>query len=143
MSDERMTDAPVPDNSRHVTTGVPPTRAPADWRSASTAPFKRPTVAWLCLRVVGTAAAAAAFVYVCWLMSGSVYAEPRMLCGPLGLFRYQDTASKVWAVEIMAVLLPCIFAVGVWRNAATIVLSVLALLCWVAYSFWTEAMASV
>jgi hypothetical protein len=32
--------------------------------------------------------------------------------------------------------------VGVWRNAATVTLSILAVLCWVAVGIWIEGTAS-
>jgi hypothetical protein len=43
----------------------------------------------------------------------------------------------------MTLLLPCIFAVGVWKNAATVVLAIVAVLGWIGFGLWLEIMASV
>ena len=132
MSDHRITNVPTPGNSRHITTGVLPTVPGADCPSVTVPLPKRPSSVWLCVRLAGTAAVAAVFVYACWLMSGTQYFELRVLAGPLFLFRTGAIADKVSAFPILAAWLSSIFAVGVWRNAATIMLSILALLCWVA-----------
>ena len=96
------------------------------------------------MRYVLTILAAALFVALCWLMSDSVYSEPRMLAGPVILFRSLSWNEdfKVGAV-LMLIFLPCIFTVGVRTNAVTVVLSIFGCLCWVAFGFWVEAMASV
>jgi len=143
MSDDRITDVPTPGNSRHVATGVPPA-LPAGDRLNLVALRPRPSpVVWMCVRVVGTAAVAAAFVYVCWLISGSVYPGPRELAGPVALLRTWGREDHFIGAVATLVLLPLIFAVGVRANAATVVLSILAGLCWVGFGLWIEAMASV
>jgi hypothetical protein len=142
MSDHRITDIPIPGNSRDVTTGVPPTVPGANWPSDTVPLPKRPSAVWLCVRVATTAAAAAVFVYACWLMSGSLDLKLRTLSGPLLLFRSEAILDQVSVFPMLAVWLPSIFAVGVWRNAATIMLSILALLCWVAFGFLLDAMSA-
>ena len=65
-----------------------------------------------------------------------------MLAGSVWLFRTQSVEDKVMGAAGTVLLLPCIFAVGVWRNGATVVLSILGLLLWVAVGFWIEGIAS-
>lgn len=138
MSEQRITRVPAPPGFDRTTgprqlgvVGKPNEPVPS---------FRRLTHSclWLCLRLAFTALAVTAFVYICWLMSGSDYSTPRMFSGPLFLFRTQSSGDKASGIAMTAVLLPCMFAVGVWRNAATIVLSILAMLCWIALGFWIE-----
>ena len=75
-------------------------------------------------------------IIVCWLMGGSVYAEQRMLSGPLWAFNTTYIESAVFAIVATAFLLPCIFAVGIWRNKATVTLSILGCLAWVVAPAW-------
>jgi hypothetical protein len=93
-------------------------------------------------RLAVSAVIAMAFLIVCWLAANSVYGDTRLLAGPLGFFRTQSIEDKVFGAIPTAILLPCIFAVGVWRNAGTIVLSILGLLSWVAVGIWIEGLAS-
>jgi hypothetical protein len=66
-----------------------------------------------------------------------------MLAGPVWLFRTESIADKATGVIGTALLLPCIFAVGVWRNAGTFLLAIFAILCWLGAGLWIEAIASV
>ena len=141
MSEDCITDVPRFGTSRHIATGAPPTSSGAHWPSGTVPLPKRPLAVWLCVRVAGTAAVAAIFVYACWLMSGASDPQLQILSGPLFLFRTGPIEDKVSAFLILAAWLPSIFAVGVWRNAATIMASILALLCWVALGFFIEGMS--
>ncbi len=128
-----------------MTTDLPPAPPVTAWPGDPAYPRRRSSALWLCVRVVYTVAAAAAFVYVCWLMSDSVYPEPRMLSGPVCLFHGQWSwgCDAELGLGMLVVLLPCIFAVGVWRNVATITLSILSCLVWAAIGFWIEVIASI
>ncbi|CEF49245.1 unnamed protein product [uncultured bacterium] len=97
----------------------------------------------LFVRLAGTTLAAMAFLFLCWIMAGSVYGDTRLLAGPVGFFRTQSVADKIGGAVPTGILLPCIFAVGVWRNTATIALSILAAFCWIAVGIWIEGIASV
>lgn len=101
-----------------------PSRGQFFWRSAS------------------TMLAATVFVYWCYRLSDSVYGEIRMLAGPASLLHTLSTQDKIVGISGMIVLLPGIFAVGIWRNAVMVILSVIAILCWLAFGCWLEAMAS-
>jgi hypothetical protein len=93
-------------------------------------------------RLAITTVIAMAFLIVCWLAANSINGDMRLLAGPVGFFRTQSIEDKVFGAVPTALLLPCIFAVGVWRSAPTIVLSILALQCWVAVGIWIEGTPS-
>jgi hypothetical protein len=97
----------------------------------------------LLLRLAGTLLVAGAFLIVCRLMSDSVYGDTRLFAGPIWLFRTQSIEDKLLGGLGAGLLLPCIFAVGVWRSPATILLAILALVCWIGIGIWLEAIASV
>jgi hypothetical protein len=105
-------------------------------------PNESPTRSRFFLRLPCTMLAAAIFVYWCHLLSDSVYGEVRMLAGPVWLLRTRSIEDKIVGITGMIALLPGIFAVGIWRNALMVILSVIAILCWIAFGFWLEAMAS-
>jgi hypothetical protein len=86
--------------------------------------------------------AGAVFVGLCWILSGSLYGDPRILAGPVLLLRTQGTEDHVIGATLILILLPSMYVVTVWRNAATIALSALSCLGWIAVGFWIEAMAS-
>lgn len=131
MSDD-ITNVPTPGNSRHATTGLPPGPPAAAWPNiAVPRPNPRSTI-WLCLRAAGTVAIAAAFVYLCWLMSDSVDPTPRILAGPVVLLRSWNAQDKLFGLVMIAGQLPCIFAPGVRFHAVTLTLSVLGCAVWVA-----------
>jgi hypothetical protein len=88
----------------------------------------------LLLRLVGTLAAATVFVGRCWLARGSVYADLRWLAGPI-LF------DSVSAAVVSAILLPCLFAVGVRASPVTIALAIVASLFWVGLGLFSEICA--
>ncbi len=92
------------------------------------------------IRLAGTALAAMAFLFLCWLMASSVHGDTRLLAGPVGFFRTQS--DKIIGSVLTVILLPCIFAVGVWRNATTVTMSILGLVCWIAVGVWIEGTAS-
>jgi len=141
MSDDDITNAPTPGNSRHVTTGLPSGPPVADWPNIAVPRPNPQTAIWLRLRAVGTVAVAAVFVYLCWLMSGSVYPNPRILAGPVVLLRSWHAGDKAFGVLMIAGQLPCIFAVGVRFHAVTLTLSVLGCAVWVAVGglLWASA----
>jgi hypothetical protein len=142
MNDERITRMPAPSSSHHVTPVATP--QPTDEEPGDPAlSVGSPEPVWLLGRAIGTVTVAAAFVIVCWLLGGSVFSEQRMLSGPLRAFNTTGGGGKTFAIAVTVLLLPCIFAVGLWRNKATITLSILGCLGWVALSFWFEAMDSV
>jgi hypothetical protein len=93
-------------------------------------------------RVIGTALAAAAFVFQCWMLANNDIGDLRMLAGPVGFLRTQSMADKATAVILVVILLPAIFAVGIRRNAITVVLAALGLVGWVVIGFWIEGSAS-
>jgi hypothetical protein len=87
------------------------------------------------LRFAAAALAAAAFVFLCWLMNDNVNSLPRILSGPTSQFRTYQFEDQAIGVVVTAILLPCIFAVVIWRNKGTVALAVLALLFWFCFSF--------
>jgi len=74
-------------------------------------------------------------------MGDSVHGETRMLAGPVAFFRSHTMENIASGAVGVAILLPCIFAVGVWRNPGTIVLAFLAGVCWVGIGVWLEVIA--
>ena len=96
-----------------------------------------PTIAKYYLRVVASWWAAVSFVFLCWLSGNSG------ISGPVMLFATQGVEDKIVGSIVMAILLPPMFAVGVWRNAFTIALSIVAFVCWLGFGLWLEALASV
>ncbi len=94
------------------------------------------------LRFAAAALAGAAFVFLCWLMSDNVDSLPRILSGPTSQFRAYQVEDKAFGVAVTAILLPCIFAVVIWRNKATVALAVLGLLFWFGFGFLNEVLAS-
>ena len=95
------------------------------------------------MRYVLTILAAAAFVGVCWLISDSVNGDTRILAGPVLLLRTWGAEDHAIGAGLMLILLPCIFAVGIRTNAVTVILSILACLCWVGFGLLVEGIASV
>jgi hypothetical protein len=106
-----------------------------------------------CVRLVCTAMAAIAFVVLCWAISHSVNSDTRILAGPILLFSLDgirddltrslvNTDLKVGGL-VTGALLPSMLAVGVWRNWATVVLSILACICWVGFGLWVEVISSI
>jgi hypothetical protein len=91
------------------------------------------------LRLLGTVLAALAFFFLCMAMRESVYPELRILSGPVWLLHTASAEAHCRGTIGAVILLPCMFVVGLWRNTATKVLSVLAGLCWVGFAFWIEA----
>jgi hypothetical protein len=75
-------------------------------------------------------------------MAGSVDGDIRFLAGPVGFFRTQSVVDEGSGAVLTAILLPCIFATGVRRSAVPVVLSILAVLCWIAVGVWIEGTAS-
>jgi hypothetical protein len=148
MSEERITQVPATGNSDRVQTGV--TQRQADEESSNPTRLPSPPArAWFYLRLASGAMAAMLFVAVCRVMSYSVYSEPRMLAGPVLLLRYGWPINEMLipgnliGAGLMVVLLPSIFAVCVWRNAATITLSIGACICWILIGLWIDGLASV
>jgi hypothetical protein len=76
-------------------------------------------------------------------MSHSVYSETRSLAGPILLLKTWGSEDQKIGSIVAFVLLPAIFAVGVWRHWLTIVLSILAVLTWIGFGLWLEVIASV
>jgi hypothetical protein len=147
MSDERITKVPSPNSSRNVMTAAAP-RPNGEGVRDSVLLVGSPKPVWLLGRVICTVTVAAAFVILCCLLGGSVYPEGRMLSGPLWGFNLASVgharlADAGCAIVLTALLLPCIFAVGVWRNTATITLCVLGCLAWLAIGFLCDVIASV
>ena len=66
-----------------------------------------------------------------------------MLAGPIWLFRTQSIDDKISGAIGVAILLPCMFVVGIWCNRFTIGLAVLGALSWLTVGFWIECMASI
>jgi hypothetical protein len=93
----------------------------------------------LLLRLTGTVLAAVAFFFLCKALSKSVYPEVRILSGPIWLLQTDSAEAHRTATAGIAILFPCIFAIGLWRNTATKVLLVLGGLCWVGFAAWIEA----
>jgi hypothetical protein len=76
-------------------------------------------------------------------MAGSVYGDIRLFAGPVGFLRGTWSVTDLVSGAIpTGILLPCIFAVGVWRNTATVALSILGIMCWIAVGIWIEGIAS-
>jgi hypothetical protein len=96
----------------------------------------------LAVRLTGTALAAMSFLLLCWLIADSVDGDTRILAGPVGFFRTQDVTDKIIGSIPIGILLPCIFAVGLWRSTATVILSSLGLVLWIAVGIWIEGSAS-
>src|SRR4051812_7621187 len=94
-------------------------------------------------RLVGTSVYAAACLSLCWLARGGVDGDLRLLAGPFGFHRGFGPEGLWQEVFALAILTPCIFAVGVWRNGVTVVLSILGVLAWVALGLWIEGVKSV
>jgi hypothetical protein len=88
-------------------------------------------------RLAGTLVAAVALLWLCWLASGLPESEGGLLvlAGPVLLFRSPYVLDHLGGAVGVAVLLPCILAVGVRVNAVTIALSALAAVCWVGLAF--------
>jgi len=142
MSEQRITQTPDSGRNDHPPPGI--TQRPNDMGISNlTHPPDPPMRTSFCLRLTGGAVAAMLFVVLCWGMSKSDYSETRMLAGPMWFLQTWGTEGHIIGVVAILILLPCIFAVSVWRNAATITLSIIALLCWLLISFWLEGMASV
>jgi hypothetical protein len=94
------------------------------------------------LRFAATALAGAAFVFLCWLMSDNVDSLPRILSGPTSQFRAYQVEAQAFGVVVTVILLPCIFAIVIWRNKATVALAVLGLMYWFGFGFLNEVLAS-
>jgi hypothetical protein len=94
------------------------------------------------IRLASTAVAAAAFLLVCWMFAGSVNGDIRLIAGPVGFFRTQSITDKVVGAVPISILLPCIFTVGVWPNAAAITLAIFGLMFWIALGIWIEGTAA-
>lgn len=142
MNEDGITQRPEFDDSGRIRTGVAPRRTRAD----STDPFDSSrfilSSRWY-VRLIVTTWVAAAFLAVTWVMGGSVFSEPRMLAGPLLLLRTWSSTDALFGVPALLVLLPCMFAVGVWRNALTVVLAIIGSLSWLTLGLWLEIISSV
>ncbi len=106
------------------------------------APEKPDGGGMLLLRLTGALIAAMAFVWLCWLVGKYRPQDFSILAGPVLLFRYGDVADQVCGAVGLAVFLPCLFAVGVRVNGATIALAILAAICWVCVGLFIEAVAA-
>ena len=93
-------------------------------------------------RLAVTTIAAIAFLIGCWLAANSVHGDTRLLAGPVGFFRTQSWADKVVGAVPTSVLVPCIFAVGVWRTPVAVGMSILGVLGWIAVGIWIEGTAA-
>jgi hypothetical protein len=142
VSDQRIAEIPVPGCSSQIRAEAP--QLQVDWEpNYSICNSWSRKHRWLCVRLVCIAMAVMAFVVFCSLMSHSFYSGPRTLAGPIVLFRTQGTEDHMIGGLVTVALLPLMFAVGVWRNWATLVLSILACLCWVGFGLWLEVIASI
>jgi hypothetical protein len=142
MSEQRITQTPDSGRYDHPTAGL--MQRQTNGRSSNLIHLPEPptrTSFWL--RSTGGAMAATIFVTLCWLLSDNVNGDIRILAGPILFLRTWGTEDHIIGIAAVLTLLLSIFAVCVWRNAATITLSIIACLCWLLIGFWIEAMASV
>ena len=93
-------------------------------------------------RLGGVALLAVLFVIICWFAAQSDYGDTRLIAGPIGFFRSESEADATLGPILASLLLPCIFAVGLWRRPTTLAASVLGLLGWLAVGFWVEAISA-
>jgi hypothetical protein len=75
-------------------------------------------------------------------MAGSVYGETRALAGPIAFFRTESLLDKAIGVVINGILIPAIFAVGVFPRPATFVLAIAAAWSWFAIGDCLESWAA-
>lgn len=98
----------------------------------------------LWFRLAFTLVASALWVLILWAMTGNGFApEGNPLPGPLWLLQVRSQYDKWVGAIACSVLLPAMFAVGIWTNWATVVLSLLGVAGWVGFGMFLGRLAVV
>ena len=140
MREKRITNNPAPGVQTHVQSKL---TEEAERREGD---LSDPRRLWTHLRYAARCCLyviySAAFVLLCWQLSGENNGNIRVIAGPVLFFRTHAIIDYSIGLIGILFLVPSMFAVIMWPNRLTVLLSIVASFCWLLIGIWVEGTAS-